>query len=159
MLCTLAGAALGAPRCVSNGTCQAASRRREPVTAARFAPNSSLEAHRNALPTMMDPDHVSEIPRFRFFCRSWRYRAPSTQTTTINIGRTSPPDMLRLTKPVLRRMRPIRSCKDARRCNRAIRGTRALIKGTEIRLVGLSISVVQRIVARPSSACAGVGSQ
>src|SRR6267143_6827771 len=51
--------------CVGKRTCQPASRQREPVTARRFAPNSSLEAH-EALPAMMEPDHVNETPSHDF---------------------------------------------------------------------------------------------
>ena len=51
------------------------------------------------------------------------------QATTTNIGRTSPPHMVHLTKPVPRRLLPIRIGKDARRCNNAIRGRHAPTKG------------------------------
>ena len=50
------------------------------------------------------------------------------QTTITNIIRTSPPYMVRLTKPVLRPLPPGWICKDARRCNNAIRGRHALIR-------------------------------
>src|SRR5882757_5574148 len=51
--------------CVGKGTCPVASRQRDPVTARRVAPNSSLEAH-EALLTMMEPDHVNETPSYDF---------------------------------------------------------------------------------------------
>ena len=85
---------IGSAHCVSTGTCQAASRRREPVTSRKIVPNSLLEAHMTRFQDDgAGPCQPNTFLQFRSPCQFLRCRRrpmPGLQFPTSGIGRVRP---------------------------------------------------------------------
>lgn len=85
---------IGSAHCVGNGTCQAASRRREPVTGRQTVPNSLLEAHMTRFQDDgAGPCQPNTFLQFRSPCQFLRCRrrpTPARQFPTSGIGQVRP---------------------------------------------------------------------